>query len=105
MSHSLKRSSDNRAEVRENRALRDQCFNKRTWTRRIQWLEGNDVLMIKLKLEDGHVYKEVLCNEKDAEIIYERFREGQSIDDCISILASKVPQALQSIRASRQEQS
>ena len=102
MSYSLKRCSNNRADVQKDKELRSECWNGRTWTRRIQWLEDS-MLPVKLKLEDGHMYKEVLCSRIDAEIIYDRFREGQSIDDCISILGNKVPASLQSIRASRQE--
>lgn len=97
MSFSLRWSWDNRDEAK---AKRLPTFNGRTWTRRIQFLEGTP--LNKLKLEDGKEYKEILVSKLDAEKIYERFKEGQSINDCISILGAKVPESLQSRRASGQ---
>lgn len=94
MSFSLKRSFDNRRDVRN---MRLPTIKGRTWTRRIQRLEDDGI--IKLKMEDGEVYKEVLAGATDVETIYKRFMQGQSIDDCISILGSKVPESLQSRRA------
>lgn len=69
----------------------------RSWTRRIRCLEDGE--RIKLKLEDREVYKEVLVDKISSETIYKRFKEGQSIDDCLSILANPVPTSLQSRRA------
>ena len=74
----------------------------RSWTRRIQWLEDSEG-RIKLKFEDGDTYKEVLAAWPDAaKTIWERFKAGQSIDDCISILVNFVPKHLQSRKAGEQ---
>jgi hypothetical protein len=80
-------------------------INGRTWTRRIQWLDGYgpNSGLIKLKLEDGQLYKEVLATEKDADTIWQRFNDGQPIDDCLSILGRAVPQSLKSRKATRTE--
>lgn len=69
-------------------------INNRTWTRRIRWLEDNE--HVKLKLEDGEVYREVLTDRIAAQTIWTRFKEGQSIDDAVSILGNVVPKSLRS---------
>lgn len=71
----------------------------RSWTRRIQWLEDAED-RIKLKLWDGEAYKEVIAVGGMAQTIWDRFKQGQSIDDCISILANPVPKHMQSKKAS-----
>lgn len=73
--------------------------NGKTWTRRIQWLEGDG--LIKLKLQDGDTYKEVLVSQVDADKVWQRFEDGQTIDDCCSILTQPVPQSMQSRKAAR----
>jgi hypothetical protein len=76
----------------------------KTWTSRIQWLEdaGGHV---KLKIEDesqrlsAPIYREVIAAKWQAEIVWKRFKEGQTIDDAISILATPVPPGMASRRA------
>lgn len=93
MSFSLLKSWDNR---RGNPKLADRIAG-RTWTRRIQWLKGD---LIKLKLEiislTENQYRELLATEADAQIIWDRFKSGQSIDDSVSILGRIVPESLKS---------
>lgn len=92
---SLVKSFDNRKETKVKRL---PTINDRTWTRRIQWLEDDG--LIKLKLEDGDRYKEILVSEKDANTIWARFKhEYTNIDDCISIFGGVVPTSMQSRRA------
>jgi hypothetical protein len=83
-----------------------QCVNGRTWTRRITWMvDEND--QVKLKMESCVVgfetYKEVLCSQADATTIWNRFKEGQSFDDCISIIGRVPPKALQSRKMSQKK--
>ncbi len=93
MSFSVRRTWDNRPDkVVINPAT------GRSWTRRIQWLVWDG--SVKLKLEDGKDYREVLTDKLSGNIIWKRFREGQSIDDCVSILGNVVPASLQSKKAS-----
>lgn len=100
MSFHLHKSWSNRTETKAERL---PTVNGRTWTRRIQWLEAADETGVKLKLEDGIEYKEVILPLLDADKVYNRFCEGQSIADALSILTRPVPKDLQSRRASRQE--
>lgn len=78
------KTSDNREARRINGRLNFE--NGKSWTRRIQWLEDDD--KVKLKLEDGAEYKEVICSEINANTIWSRFKEGQSIEDAVSILGT-----------------
>jgi hypothetical protein len=91
MSFSLIKSWDNR-----KTAKRADCTNGRTWTRRIRWLVGE---RIKLKLEDGVQYQEILTDEASAKIIWDRFKEGQSIEDSVGIFGDRVPTNLKSKKA------
>ena len=84
----------------ETKTKRLPTIKGRTWTRRIRWLEAADESGVKLKLEDGIEYKEVLVSRLDADKVYARFIEGQSINDALSILARPVPKSMQSKRAS-----
>jgi len=95
MSFSLHKSWDNRT-----KPVRIDPATNKSWTRRVQWLNGTDGL-VKLKLEDvtDGVYREVLCPDYAAQIIWDRFKTGQSINDAVSILANPVPKGLQSKRA------
>ena len=72
---------------------------KRSWTRRIIRLQDENGT-IKLKLEEKDKYKEVLVDAYGAKTIWERFKQGQCIDDCVSILGNPVPKAMKSKRAS-----
>jgi len=91
---SLKKSWDNRGERRVNGRYRG-------WTRRIQWLEDGFNNLIKLKLEDGDAYREVVTSWGTAGTVWQRFKDGQSIDDAVSILAADVPAHLASKRAKK----
>lgn len=64
------------------------------WSRRITWLE--DGTLVKLKLETDGPYREVVADSRSAQIVWDRFKQGQSVDDCISILAAPVPTGLAS---------
>lgn len=97
MSFSMKRSWDNRG-----RPVRLDPKTGRSWTRRIRWLEDAED-RVKLKLEDGDQYREVLAVGGFAETIFQRFKAGQSIDDAVSILGGEPPAALQSRRAAEGE--
>lgn len=91
MSFSMLKSWNNRRSCK-----RADCIYGRTWTRRIRWLESIDH-QIKLKLEEGEYYREVLVPFKDAaNTIWLRFKDGQPIDDCISILGVVPPAYLRS---------
>jgi hypothetical protein len=92
------KSWDNRGQCQ-----RRDCLYGRTWTRRIQWLQGNDA-NVKLKMWDGTTYKEVMVIVGGcAQPIWNRFKAGLSIDDCVSILAQPVPKSLQSRQAAQQD--
>jgi hypothetical protein len=100
MSFGPVKSWDNRG-----RPVRLDPTTGRSWTRRIRWLEDSDG-RIKLKLEDGQVYKEVVAVFSDAaQRVWDRFKDGQSIDDCVSILAAAVPRHLASRRATDKHES
>lgn len=77
-------------------ANRRECIKGRTWFRRVQWLE--DGTHVKLKLEVGTDYKEVIADCGMANTVWQRFKEGQSIADSVSILAIPVPPCLASRR-------
>lgn len=77
---------------------RKSCIKGRTWVRRIQWLEDCED-RVKLKLEDGDTYREVIAVGGMAQTIWDRFKAGQSIDDAISILGNAVPKFLRSRKA------
>lgn len=80
--HKLK-EWDNRSETKKQKL---PTINGRTWTRRVQWLEeGNTV---KLKFDDGERYYETGVPAAFAQKVYDRFREGQSIEDSVSIFQS-----------------
>lgn len=89
----LLKSWDNRKVVK-----RTDCIKGRTWTRRIRWFYNQDDV-IKLKLEDGTQYKEVLVMSSMVDVVWNRFKEGQSIDDCVSLLGQYVPQHMASRKA------
>lgn len=93
------RDWSNRKQVRQQRL---PTVSSRTWTRRIQMLVSPDSDQVKLKLEDGNVYREVLVPEGLVDVIWDRFKAGQSIDDALSIFYSQVPASQQS-RKARQE--
>lgn len=90
MGFSLVKSWDNRG-----KPVVIDAITRRSWTRRIQWLSDNGG-NIKLKLEDGLDYREVMANGGFAQTIWDRFKDGQSIKDSISILYSEVPKHLKS---------
>lgn len=97
MSWFLSKSWDNRKTCN-----RSDCTNSRTWTRRIQYLTDNNLIKLKLEVRTNSVdeYREVVCNNTvDANTIWLRFREGQSINDSISILAQDAPKYLKSKKA------
>jgi len=75
--------------------------NGRTWTRRVQWLE-NEHDQIKLEVEhvttDGACYRELLIDRAAAEIVWKHFKDGQAIDDAVSIYGVPVPESMQSKR-------
>ena len=72
--------------------------SNRTWTRRITWLV-DEYDRIKLKLEDRSQYREVLpVHEGAANTIWQRFKDGDQINDCVSFLANEVPISLASRR-------
>lgn len=75
------RSWDNR---KETKAKRLPTINGRIWTRRIAWYE-DETTYVKLKLEDGEEYREVCVVSSLADILWSRFRDGASLDDCCSI--------------------
>ncbi len=75
--------------------------NGKSWTRRIQWLESQG--SIKLKMEDGDQYEERLILQADADRVWRRFKDGQSIEDCLSILATPVPPPMKSRRAAKED--
>jgi hypothetical protein len=81
----------------DNRTSGSLLPNGKTWTRRITWLVGET--LVKLKLEDGDAYREVLVDETSAKIVWQRFRDGQPINDAVSILGAEVPESLKSRRA------
>jgi hypothetical protein len=88
--YSVVKSSDNRNDVRNNRELKKQCIGGRTWTRRVQWLESSEEgAPVKLKFEimttTEEKYEEVGVPEGFAQTVYDRFKAGQSIEDCVSI--------------------
>ncbi len=94
---------DNRHQVKLLKELRFSCVKGRTWTRRIQWLQDLEG-RIKLKFEDGTAYSEVMVLSTPlAQTVYDRFKAGQSIADSCSILTHKVPNSLQSRKASESE--
>lgn len=101
MSFSLVKSWDNRKEISRVRLSDRDCINGRTWTRRIQWLEDAED-RVKLKLEDGQTYREVIAVGGMAQTIWDRFKQGQSIDDAVSILGNNPPKFLKSKRASKE---
>lgn len=101
MGFSKLRTWDNRKERRKNGQL--QFENGRSWTRRITWLEDSDNWEnVKLKFEDGAAYKEILVGAYAADIIWERFKDGQSIDDCISMYGKEVPNSMKSRKAPKE---
>jgi hypothetical protein len=92
----------NRQEVK---AKKLKTVNSRMWTRRISWMTNAEG-QVKLKMEvvcvdELEQYKEVLASQLDAEKVWQRFKDGQSINDCCSILTQPVPQSMQSRKASR----
>ncbi len=90
-------TTDNRREVKEKR-LTQQCANGRTWTRRCTWLESNDSDHVKLKFEWDDQYREVLVPPGFIELVWDRWKAGGSVDDCLSIFAKPVPRDMQSRR-------
>lgn len=91
------KSWDNREQRRK--AGRLAFTDGKSWTRRIRWLADGDAT-VKLKLEDGDQYREVIAlSVQLADRIWQRFKDGQPINDCVSILAVDAPAALQSKRA------
>lgn len=75
----------------------------KSWTRLIQWLEDG-AGVVKLKMEDGAIYKEVMVNQTCASTVWHRFKDGQSIDDSLSALWTKVPESLQSKKAANNKE-
>lgn len=96
----MDRSWDNRS-----KPVRIDPKTGRSWTRRIRWLSCADQIKLKLEVvipDKPAQYKEVLCDEVAAKTIWDRFKNGQSIDDSVSILGNVVPKGLQSKRASEE---
>lgn len=91
------KTTDNRAEVKE-KGLRQLCINGRTWTRRAIWLE-NENGVVKIKFDVDYVYAEYIVPTGFAQQVWDRFKEGQSIADCVSIFGTKPPKAMKSKRA------
>lgn len=85
--YSLVKSWDNRKETKANRL---PTTNKRTWTKRMQWLESADTNVVKLKFDDGETYFETGVQSSMAQTVWDRFKDGQSIEDAVSILGVKV---------------
>jgi len=72
---------DNR---RETKAQRLETINKRTWTRRIQWLEDGPA--IKLKFDEGSEYNEIgVLTEIAAQTAWDRFKAGETFASLKSI--------------------
>jgi hypothetical protein len=90
MSFSLRKQWDNR-----KHPVRLDPKTGRSWTRRIQWLEDAED-RVKLKLQDGESYREVIAVGGMAQTIWDRFKTGQSIDDSVSILGNDPPKFLRS---------
>lgn len=95
MYHKVK-TSDNR----EDRRVKGQLVftNGRSWTRRITWLEDGD--KIKLKFEDGDTYFETGVPAGFAPLVWDRFKEGQSIEDSVSIFGCKCVLSRRAVRTS-----
>lgn len=73
-----------------NKVPFNQTVNSRTWNRRIQWLEDGSGT-VKLKLETPEGYREVGVLEGLAQKVWDRFKDGQSIEDSVSILGTELP--------------
>lgn len=101
MSWSVLKTWDNRVRKGGVKLL----HNGKSWTRRIQWLAGfgSQQDNVKLKFDDGDNYYEVVTSQAMAEIIWSRFKEGQSVEDSVSILAKKPNKSQQSRKMSQQE--
>lgn len=78
---------NNRKETRTKRLL---TVKGRTWTRRIQWLEDMIGMPVKLKFDDGEIYEEHGVLYAFAQIVYDRFIQGASIKDAISVYGENV---------------
>ncbi len=89
------RTWDNRNSRRINGRL--NMTGGRSWSRRIQWLENQEG-QVKLKFEVGDSYREELIPEGFAQIVWDRFKAGQSVEDCISIFALHLPVSMASKR-------
>jgi hypothetical protein len=76
--------------------------NGKSWSRRIQYLEDEEG-RVKLKLEDGTEYREIIAGGGSANTIWDRFKAGQSIDDSVSILSATPPEFLKSRRIAGRE--
>lgn len=94
---SLLKSWDNRRSC--DRKL---CIKGRTWTRRIRWLEDSDG-PVKLKLEDGSSFREVLTSDGLVEIIWTRFRNSDTIEEAIGLFGHLVPNHMKSKKGAENE--
>ena len=83
--YGVTRTWNNRDEAKRLRLLR---INNRTWTRRIQWLEGDRD--VKLKFDEDTRYSEVCVPPAFAQTIWDRFVSGQSAEDAVSIYGLRV---------------
>jgi len=77
---------------REERRVRGRLVftNGRSWTRRVQWLEDSDEGPVKIKfweLDTGglEAYTECGVPQAFARTVWDRFKEGQSAQDALSI--------------------
>lgn len=83
---SLVKSWDNRKEAKSKRL---STVNGRSWTRRVQWLEDASDL-VKLKFCDGEGYLETGVYRPFAQLVWDRFKSGQSAQEAISVFGGKV---------------
>ncbi len=86
------RSWDNRGETKQKRLL---TINGRTWTRRVIQLEDLEGT-VKLKFDIDSNYCEYIVPPAFVQTVWDRFCEGQSVEDAISILGTVPPPALRS---------
>lgn len=88
----LLKSYDNRRTVK-----RTECVGGRIWTRRCQWLVSNEKAQVKLKFElistENELYLETLVPASFAQKVWDRFKEGQSVEDSLSFFGLPVPKA------------
>lgn len=88
----------------DNRISGKLLIHGKTWTRRITQLSDGDG-NVKLKMEicpivtGANEYKEVLVPSGLTQTVWDRFKTGQSIEDCVSILGKEVPKPMRSRKA------